>query len=128
MVVDSRATSHFMRPEENLPNTGPSEKVVMLPNGATIKASHTTNMPFESLSDKAQRADVLPALKQNSLVIVGKFVNANYTTKFHPHGEGVMVNKSALSSCVCYISQSSKGGEMPMVCGACLANRKNQRV
>ena len=94
MVVDSRATSHFMRPEENLPNTGPSEKVVMLSNGDAITASHTTNLPFDSLLAKARTADVLPALKQNSLISVGKFSDANYTTIFHPHGDGVTVHKA----------------------------------
>ena len=93
MILDSGATSHFMRAEENLPNTGPSEKVVLLPNGTAIKASHKTNLPFSSLSAKAREADVLPALKQNSLVSVGKFADANYTTIFHPQGEGVTVHK-----------------------------------
>ena len=93
MVLDSGATSHFMRPDENLPNTGPSSKIVMLPNGDAIMASHTTNLPFDSLSAKARKADVLPALKQNLLVSVGKFSDASYTTIFHPHGEGVTVHK-----------------------------------
>jgi len=93
MIVDSGATSHFMRAEENLPITGPSKKVVLLPNGAAVAASHTTNLPFSSLSAKARKADVLPALKQNSLVSVGKFADASYTTIFHPHGEGVTVHK-----------------------------------
>ncbi len=94
MILDSGATSHFMRSEENLPNMGPSEKVVMLPNGKTITASHRTNLPFETLSAKARIAEVLPALKQNSLISVGKFANANYTTVFHPNGEGVTVHKA----------------------------------
>jgi hypothetical protein len=46
MIVDSGATSHFMRAEENLPHTGISTKVVFLPNGKQIKASHTTELPF----------------------------------------------------------------------------------
>ncbi len=66
----------------------------MLPNGAAIKASHTTNLPFKALSAKARKADVLPALKQNSLVSVGKLADANYTTIFHPQGEGVTVHKA----------------------------------
>jgi len=88
MVLDSSATSHFMGSEENLPNTGPSEKVVPLPNGSTIKASHTTNLPFPSLSAEARRTDVLPALRQNMLISVGKLADADYTTIFHPRGEG----------------------------------------
>jgi hypothetical protein len=37
MVVDSGATSRFVWPEENLPITGLSSKVVNLPDGSTYK-------------------------------------------------------------------------------------------
>ncbi len=67
--------------------------MVSLPNGAIIKASHTTNLPFPSLSAKARRADVLPGLRHNSFVSVGKFADASYTTIFHPHGKGVTVHQ-----------------------------------
>ena len=93
MILDSGATSHFMRPDENLPITGASTKVVALPNGSTIKATHTTNLPFEKLTDKARKADVLPGLRQNSLVSVGKLSDENYTTIFHPKGQGVTVHR-----------------------------------
>ncbi len=93
MVVDSGATSSFVRPEENLPITEVSSKVVNLPDGSTIQATHTTTLPFESLSTEARKADVLPGLQPNSLVSVGKFANADYTTIFHPCREGVMVHK-----------------------------------
>ncbi len=49
MILNSGATSHFMRPDKNLPNTGKSSKVVSLPIDAIIKASHTNNLPFPSL-------------------------------------------------------------------------------
>ena len=62
MVIDSGATSSFVRPEENLPITGISNKVVHLPDGSTIQATHTTMLPFESLSTEAHKADVLPGL------------------------------------------------------------------
>ena len=89
MIVDSRATSHFIQAEEKLPHTEISTKVVFLPNGEQIKASHTTELPFPSLSSKARHADVLPGLWQHSLLSVGKFSDAGYTTVFHPLGEGV---------------------------------------
>jgi hypothetical protein len=82
-----------MRPDENLPNSGKSTKVVSLPNGAIIKAFHTTNFSFPSLSAKAQRADVLPGLRHNSLVSVEKFADASFTTIFHPHSKGVTVHQ-----------------------------------
>jgi hypothetical protein len=56
MLVDSGATSHFMRAEEKLPITGASTKVVFLPNGSTINASHKTELPFPSLSKNARQA------------------------------------------------------------------------
>ena len=93
MVVDSGATSSFVRPEENLPITGPSSKIVNLPDGLAITATHTTMLPFESLSTEARKADVLPGLRPNSLISVGKFADADYTTIFHPRGEGVTVHK-----------------------------------
>jgi hypothetical protein len=93
MVVDSGATSSFVWLEENLPITGLSSKVVNLPNGSTIQATHTTTLPFKSLSTEARKADVLPGLQPNSLVSVGKFSNVDYTTIFHPCREGVKVHK-----------------------------------
>jgi hypothetical protein len=93
MVIDSGATSSFVRPEENLPITGSSCKVVRLPDGSPIQVTHTAILPFESLSAEAQKSHVLPGLRPNSLVSVGKFSDAGYTTIFHPHGEGVTVHK-----------------------------------
>ena len=93
MVVDSGATSSFVRPEENLPITGSSSKIFALPDGSTKQATHTAIVPFKSLSDTARRADVLPELRPNSLVSVGKLADADYTTIFHPQGEGVTVHE-----------------------------------
>jgi hypothetical protein len=93
MVVDSGATSSFVWPEETLPITGLSSKVVNLPDGSAIQATHTTMLPFKSLSDEERKADVLPGLRPNSLISVGKIADANYTTIFHPRREGVTVHK-----------------------------------
>ena len=93
MVVDSGATSSFVRPEENLPIIGPSSKIVALPDGSIKQATHTAILPFKSLSDKARRADVLPGLRPNSLISVGKLADADYTTIFHPQEEGVTVHE-----------------------------------
>lgn len=93
MILDSGASSHFMRAEERLPITGISTKIVSLPNGETINASHKTELPFPSLTAKARQADVLPGLRNNSLVSVGKFSDADYTTIFHPQGKGVTVHR-----------------------------------
>ena len=92
MVVDSGATSHFMRLEENLPDHGPSHKIVSLLDGSRIKASHTTELPFPALSESAHHAHVLPNLIPNSLISIPKLADAGYTTVFHRHGGGVTIH------------------------------------
>ncbi len=84
MVLDSGAISSFVRPEENLPIAGLSSKIVNLPNGWAIQATHTTMPPFKSLLTEARKVDVLPGLRPNSLLSVGKLADADYTTIFHP--------------------------------------------
>ena len=93
MVLDSGATSSFVQPEERLPLTGLSSKIVRLPDGLLIQATHTTLLPFKSLSATGRKADVLPGLWPNSLISVGKLPDTDYTTIFHQRGEGVTVHK-----------------------------------
>ena len=93
MIVNPGATSHFVRPEEKLPITGTSHKVVMLPDGTSLQATHTALLPFESLSGKARNAVVLPGLRPNSLISIGKLADADNTTIFHPRGDGVTVHE-----------------------------------
>ena len=49
MIVDSGATSHFVTEDMNLPETGPSNKTIYLPNDTTLKASAKTMLPFNQL-------------------------------------------------------------------------------
>jgi hypothetical protein len=75
MVVDSGATSSIVWPEENLPITGLSSKVVNLPDGSAIQATHTTMLPFKSLSDEARKSDVIPRVRHRwKDVTYAKFV------------------------------------------------------
>ena len=53
MVLDSGATLHFVNPKENLPITGKANKTVALPDGSTIAATHTTELPFIELTNDA---------------------------------------------------------------------------
>lgn len=91
MVIDSGATSNFVRKEENLPKTGPSTKVVRMPDGRCTKASATMELPYPTLNAPARKAHVLPALNKNSLLSVPTLADAGYTTIFHPHQKGVDV-------------------------------------
>ncbi len=93
MVLDSGATLHFVWQEENLRCTGMSDKIVALPNGQTIKATHTVDLPFANLSSEARNAHLLPQLATNSLVSIPKLADAGYTAIFHPGNKGVTIHK-----------------------------------
>jgi hypothetical protein len=91
MVLDSGTTSHFVQGADNLPATGSLHMSVTLPNGESIKAKHTVDLPFEQLSLGARHAHVLPHLTMHSLVSVLKLANAGYTTVLHPGNQVVTI-------------------------------------
>ena len=92
LIIDSGATSHFITEDLNLPKEGASNKEVFLPNNATLRTSWRTKLPFDTLTNTAREADVLPGLKR-SLLSVSKMSDEGYTTIFHPGEEGVTIHK-----------------------------------
>ncbi len=50
IIINSRATSHFMSKELDLPNTGPSNKEVYLPDDTKLPMANKTLLPFKQLS------------------------------------------------------------------------------
>jgi hypothetical protein len=91
IIINSSATSHFMSEELDLPNTGPSNKDVYLPDDTKLTTANKTPLPFEQITKAAQEAEVLPGLKK-SLASVNKWSEVGYTTVFHPGKKGVMVH------------------------------------
>lgn len=89
-LVDSGATSHYVRPTDELPVVGPSNKHVHLPNGQIVQSEAQVKLPFQ-LKHQARIAELVPGIKQNSLLSVGKLSDAGYTTVFLPHNDGVHV-------------------------------------
>jgi hypothetical protein len=92
LIVDSGATSHFVTEDMNLTKTGPSNKTIYLPDDTTLQASAKTMLPFNQLTNKARKADILPGLKR-PLMSVNTMSKEGYTTVFHPGKEGVTVHK-----------------------------------
>jgi hypothetical protein len=91
IIINSSTTSHFMSPELNLPNTGPSNIEVYLPDDTKLMRGNKTLLPFEQLSRTAREAEVLPGLKK-SLASINKWSEEGYTTIFHPGKKGVTVH------------------------------------
>ncbi len=86
------ATSHFMCNNLNLPNKGPSDKEVYLPDNTVLKTSIRTELPFNQLSKTMRDTDVILGLKK-SLLSVNKMSENGYTTIFHPGEQGVTIHK-----------------------------------
>jgi hypothetical protein len=65
IIIDSGATSHFVSQELDLPNTGPSNKDVYLPDNTKRTTTNKTLLPFQQLTMAAREADILPGLKKS---------------------------------------------------------------
>ena len=92
VVLDSGATSSFIRPEDGAVPTGkPSKKNVWMPDGNSLQASDEALLPIKSLRPETRACDMLPGLQHNSLVSVGKLTDAGYCTIFMPGNQGVVV-------------------------------------
>jgi hypothetical protein len=93
MVIDSGATSTFVRKETNLPVKSKSNKIVRMPDGRGTAATAIVTLPYPTLTTAAREAHVLPSLNKNSLLSVPVLADEGYTTIFHPHQEGADVYK-----------------------------------
>ncbi len=94
-----------------------SDKIVALPNGQTIKATHTVDLPFANLSSEARTAHVLPKLATNSLVSIPKLADAGYTAIFHPGNKSVTIHEPNSFDIQFKKRRFTKGGETTMAYG-----------
>ena len=92
MIINLRATSHFVTEEMDLPKMGTSNKMIYIPNDTTLKASEKAMLHFSQLSNKAGEADILPGLKR-PLMSVNKMAKEDYTMVFHPGKKGVTIHR-----------------------------------
>jgi hypothetical protein len=49
-----------------------------MPNGQTMKSTHTSTLDIPQLSKSAKSAHIFPAMENNSLLSVGKLCDAGY--------------------------------------------------
>ena len=69
IIIDSGATSHFVSKTLDLPQTGPSQITVYLPDNSTLKTTSKTQLPFEQLSAEAREAHILTGLAKSLLSV-----------------------------------------------------------
>ena len=90
-IIDSGATSHYVRTSDKLPHVGPSNKSIQLPNGQIVQSAAQVKLPF-AIKEQARIAELVPAINQNSLISVGKLADAGYTMVFHANNAEVTVH------------------------------------
>ena len=91
-MIDSGASSHFVKSAQGLKQTGISNQVVVAANGAPTAATHIVELPLPTLDNQARQATVVPAIKQDALLSVRQLADSGYTTVFHPHNQGCTVH------------------------------------
>ena len=75
-LVDSGASRHFVRAEDNLPPVGPSKQKVVVASGHVLKSAGKVQLPFE-IKANARVAEEIDGLKNNSLISVGQLSDAD---------------------------------------------------
>jgi len=103
-VFDTAATSSCgMEGDDFIPTDEPSGKVFYMPTGDSTPASTKAKLHHE-VREPARTVDMVPELKQNSLLSGPKFADANYITILTPtevliydaHGLKITTNKEAV--------------------------------
>lgn len=91
-MLDSGATSNFIKSADGFKLTGPSSKSVSTANGQIMKATNTALLPLTQLTAGAREAIVIPEMSTNALMSVKQLADQGYTTIFHPYLQGATVH------------------------------------
>lgn len=84
-IADSGATASFLQPTAPytcIDNNAFNNIVVGLPNGDTLKTSHTCEINLPQLPKQARKAFILPGLSNHSLLSIGTLCDADCEAKF----------------------------------------------
>ena len=83
-LSDSGATSHFIAEGTHVINKQVDHNpiTITLPDGATLKSSHTCNVDIPWLRHSATKAHIVPGLAHASLLSTAKFCDAGYVVTF----------------------------------------------
>ena len=83
-VFDTAATSSAGKPGDNfIPTTEKSSKIFNQPSGAQMKATYVHKLKHP-VREPARRVDIVPTLKEDSLISGPKFADAEYVSLLTP--------------------------------------------
>jgi len=92
MMLDSGASSHFNKVDDNLPVANHNIKHVKTASGEMHTTLGQAELPLPQLNKAARVTNILPALKQDSLMSVKTLSDNGYTTVFYPYDRGAEVH------------------------------------
>ena len=83
-IVNSGCTSHFLGPTTPCTNKSSTSNGVLvgLPNGSSIRASHTALLPFPQLPFGARQSNIFPALGERNLISIGQICDHGFSALF----------------------------------------------
>jgi hypothetical protein len=84
-LCDLGATSHFITDDvHHVLNKRPASNpiTITLPDGATLRSTHTCKLNIPTLRSAARQAHIVPGLAHTSLLSTAKFCDAGYTVTF----------------------------------------------
>ena len=83
-IINSGCASHFLGPTTPCTNKSSTNNGIMvgLPNGSSIRASHTALLPFPQLPLGPRQSNIFPALGNRNLISIGQLCNHGSSALF----------------------------------------------
>ena len=92
MMLDSGASSHFNKEDDDLPVINDNIKYVKTASGEMHATLGEAQLPLPQLNKASRVTNVLPALTQDSLLSIKTLADNGYTTIFYPYDRGAEVH------------------------------------
>ena len=83
-IANSGCTSHFLGPTTPCTNKSSTSNGILvgLPNGSSIRASHTALLPFPQLPLGARQSNIFSALGERNLISIGQLCDHGFSALF----------------------------------------------
>jgi hypothetical protein len=97
-IADSGRTGHFLQADSPCLNKTPISNGlrVLLPDGSTIQATHTTLLDMPNFPIAARQAHIFPQLKHNALISISQFCDYGCTALFTSTDVQILANSTTI--------------------------------
>jgi hypothetical protein len=93
-IADTGCSGHYLMMNSSCSNAKPTKNGVnvLLPDGGTMRATHTAELPIKALPYAAQQAHLFPALSSGALLSIGQLCDHGCQAIFNASTVNIIKN------------------------------------